>query len=200
VDDGEAMLLVLMMKFGFEGREEIDEVDEAGKNNAFQIAALILSPLPYLGILLERADGAEALLAQAERLERGALKAQKVPRGQREALRDHLEKKNKTVGKKNDGPSVLSLSILLSLLSVLKKQLSSHARRHPAPRRRPSRSKSRLRPGDDPRLGARLLAALRAAAINGPRFTEIAKAQARGRAPVEHARGVDGARCDSDCR
>lgn len=110
------MLLVLMMKFGFEGREEIDEVDEAGKNNAFQIAALILSPLPYLGILLERADGAEALLAQAERLERGALKAQKVPRGQREALRDHLEKKKKTVGKKKRWP-VCPLSFNSSLSS-----------------------------------------------------------------------------------
>jgi hypothetical protein len=116
VDDGEAMLLVLMMKFGFEGREEIDEIDEAGKNNAFQIAALILSPLPYLGILLERADGAEALLAQAERLERGALKAQKVPRGQREALRDHLEKKKKTVGKKKRWP-VRPLSFNSSLSS-----------------------------------------------------------------------------------
>ena len=44
------------------------------------------SSFSHLGILLERADGAEALLAQAKRLERGALEAQKVPRDQRQAL------------------------------------------------------------------------------------------------------------------
>jgi len=64
---------------------------EARENHCFFRSVFRLNS--HLCILLERADGAEALLAQAKRLERGALEAQKVPRRlrQRKRRNDHRE-------------------------------------------------------------------------------------------------------------
>lgn len=61
---------------------EVEFWSRSRENAIDYFASLILSllSLSYLGILLEGADRAEPLLAQAERLERRTLEAYVVPR------------------------------------------------------------------------------------------------------------------------